>query len=101
MDAKIKKQWLKALRSGEYKKGINQLQWDDGSGNQTFCCLGVLCDIQGRKWDRAKVLTSNIPKKWAAGLSKKQMNDLAARNDGAGLAKHSFKHIADLIETYL
>jgi hypothetical protein len=33
-------QWLAALRSGEYPQGKGQLNYDN-----TYCCLGVACDI--------------------------------------------------------
>src|SRR6478609_3745372 len=33
-------QWLAALRSGEYQQGQGQLNCDN-----TYCCLGVACDI--------------------------------------------------------
>ena len=36
----VKKQWVEALRSGEYKQGQAVLCKDDA-----FCCLGVLCDL--------------------------------------------------------
>lgn len=38
----FKNKWIKALRSGEYKQGENQLhnQFDN-----TYCCLGVACRI--------------------------------------------------------
>lgn len=50
MNETIKAEWLAALRSGEYKQGRGQLHAED-----TFCCLGVLCDLhikagQG-EWD--------------------------------------------------
>ena len=32
--------WVDALRSGKYKQGDMALQTD-----QTFCCLGVACDL--------------------------------------------------------
>src|SRR5882672_10133756 len=35
--------WLAALRSGTYKQGTDALLL-----NGCYCCLGVLCDIQGR-----------------------------------------------------
>ena len=40
MKPEIKKQWVQALRSGEYKQGRGQLKQ-----GATFCCLGVLCDL--------------------------------------------------------
>jgi hypothetical protein len=42
MDAKLKADWVKALRSGEYKQGKDCLKSDFG-----HCCLGVLCEISG------------------------------------------------------
>lgn len=42
MDKKVKKKWVKALRSGKYKQTQSRLQSPDGS----FCCLGVLCDLE-------------------------------------------------------
>lgn len=42
MDKEIKRRWVEALRSGKYEQGQGKLLH---SGK--FCCLGVLCDIQG------------------------------------------------------
>lgn len=41
MDKKIKRRWIRALRSGKYEqcKGYLHLEGDG------FCCLGVLCDV--------------------------------------------------------
>lgn len=44
MNEEIKKEWLEALRGGEYKQTGHALQADGG-----FCCLGVLCDIYAKK----------------------------------------------------
>ena len=44
MKATIKKKWLKALRSGEYQQGKYWLKKAD-----SFCCLGVLCDIHAKE----------------------------------------------------
>lgn len=40
MDKRVKKLWVKALKSGKYKQGQGYLATDDG-----HCCLGVLCDL--------------------------------------------------------
>ena len=40
MNPEIKAQWVAALRSGEYEQGTEYLHRGD-----TFCCLGVLCDL--------------------------------------------------------
>jgi hypothetical protein len=41
MKVEIAKKWVAALRSGEYKQGQGNLRNSDN----TFCCLGVLCDL--------------------------------------------------------
>lgn len=41
MNEDVKKKWVKALRSGEYKQGQFQLR----PSTENFCCLGVLCDL--------------------------------------------------------
>lgn len=42
MNPDIKAQWTAALRSGEYKQGQGGLR---NPQDDTFCCLGVLCDL--------------------------------------------------------
>lgn len=37
----VRKLWVEALRSGEYKQGKGMLKSEDNE----FCCLGVLTDI--------------------------------------------------------
>lgn len=39
------KKLIDALRSGKYKQGKNRLRKGD-----TFCCLGVACDIYGKEF---------------------------------------------------
>ena len=46
MRVEIKKMWLDALRSGEYKQGQLALRTED-----SFCCLGVLCDLHRKNSD--------------------------------------------------
>jgi len=43
MKQAIAEQWIKALRSGEYKQTSGQLRANDG-----FCCLGVLCNLHAQ-----------------------------------------------------
>ena len=88
----LTKNWLEALRSGEYKQGMFALRSGD-----TFCCLGVLADIrkkQKKAWrhedkgkDDAYVSTRLI--------SEYNQCDLMELNDETGL---TFKEIADYIE---
>jgi hypothetical protein len=51
MDSDIKTKWITALRNGDYTQGTKALKTDD-----SFCCLGVLCDIYKKEtnlgtWD--------------------------------------------------
>lgn len=41
MNQELKSKWTAALRSGEYKQGQYRLRQTDNS----YCCLGVLCNI--------------------------------------------------------
>lgn len=54
MNPRVKKKWLKALRSGQYAQTQGALCHEDEDGNCAFCCLGVLCNIhaeeKGRHW---------------------------------------------------
>lgn len=50
MNPEVKKKWLEALRGGEYLQGNGALHPTE----DTFCCLGVLCDLylreKGGEW---------------------------------------------------
>ncbi len=89
----VKKKWVKALRSGDYDQGKHFLR----HGGR-YCCLGVLCDVQSKKaLSGLKSLgTSQLPPRWAAGLTKEQMSELAKLNDTG----KSFDKIADHIELW-
>lgn len=40
------KEWVKALRSGEYAQDKSHLCYEDEiSGDSFYCCLGVACDV--------------------------------------------------------
>ena len=41
MDTEMRRQWLVALRSGDYKQGHKILR----SVTDSYCCLGVLCNL--------------------------------------------------------
>lgn len=44
MKKEIADQWVAALRSGAYKQCSGQLRTE----NNTFCCLGVLCNLHAQ-----------------------------------------------------
>lgn len=106
----VAKEWVKALRSGDYKQGIHSLHNLDDS----FCCLGVLCDLaveagvareskSGKEigYEADGFYASLLPPsvaKWA-GLRTRQGNSFAhslvyLNDDG-----RPFTEIADVIES--
>lgn len=100
MNAKLKRKWIKALRSGEYKQAECMLLDQHGA----MCCLGVLADIQGVDWSAIPTkLTSNLPRGFNGGLKRNQRQLLAHKNDGSGNEdhRHTFAEIADYIDKHL
>lgn len=47
MNQEVKTEWLEALKSEAYAKGNGQLR-----NENKYCCLGVLCDLYGKKHGR-------------------------------------------------
>lgn len=115
MDKKVKEEWVKRLRSGEYKQGFQKLRSDD-TGNYHYCCLGVLNTIaieEGivgkndpakytRQFGDAAFLGPRVSK-WA-GLDRPTQGHLARMNDGdddTHLNSKGFRAIATYIERNL
>lgn len=107
MDPKLKRRWVRALRSRKYKQGREQLR----DGNK-FCCLGVLCDlVPGRKWADTGAVTIRSSRYFSTAPSFLVENgaqeNLIAMNDGSrGDAnpigtKRTFATIATWIEKNL
>lgn len=104
LDKDFKKEWVAALRSGEFRQGKGRLKKYNGSTEcNYFCCLGVAREIcpalQGE---------SNLALTWEdqelIGLSGNDHNELMKLNDGDkwhDIPRHSFKEIADYIEKNL
>ncbi len=63
----VKKRWIEALTSGEYKQGKKALKTKRGS----FCCLGVLCDLYGK--------TKKV--NWEKDLEKENVNTFLGNSD--------------------
>lgn len=56
MNKALKDKWLAALRSGEYKQGMNCLMQESPEGERSYCCLGVLCDVSDTgEWEQRTV----------------------------------------------
>ena len=100
MDKAIKEKWIKALRSGRYKQGIQQLYNPSTKG---YCCLGVLAKIQGAKLEQLaeSMFLEYELKVYACDIRPKSQRVLSRMNDGGGPYEKSgktFKEIADYIE---
>ena len=119
MDAEIKKKWLAALRSGEYRQTKGYLRRTDiDNVYPRFCCLGVLTDLfikehpNNSKWRNQKSVSCPIlngkscggiqlplpVQRWASlntySPRAKNKKYLSTMNDGG----MNFDQIADAIE---
>ena len=115
MNKEIKKKWIAALRSGDYKQTSFRLHGNDG-----FCCLGVLCDIAEKEgictslkdhfghvsYDETERILPNSVIQWSGASSHDpevrdaagDLSTLIEMNDRVDLG---FKGIADVIEAQL
>lgn len=128
MKEQDKEEWLVALRSGRYKNGKYALckvkETLDGyeAGSEKFCCLGVAVEALTYEWwildhygdyglatecegwdstlDGVKLSTTmpSVEVALRLGLSLKDMQTLACKNDGENGRAQGFKKIADWIE---
>ena len=114
MNARIKRKWVTALRSGKYMQGRGFLKDEDGG----YCCLGVLCDVFAKEKSKLGVkFIGESDGTWSFMGSGATLSGVVA--DWAGLDHtdptigpttaislnddqcRSFKYIARMIEKYL
>lgn len=96
MDSDLKAKWITALRGGKYQQTTYNLKDETG-----FCCLGVLCDIQGADFSRIKneygtLSLSCSPPEYLGTLGSRS-SQLSMMND----AGKTFSEIADYIDNNL
>lgn len=111
MNVEWKPKWVAALRSGDYKQGHGSLKLvDPKTGENQYCCLGVLCEVMGICSNTRVFLDQHIaalaglpPAPTPFGFDRQNVqSDLARMNDGSlGQRKLAFGEIADWIETNL
>lgn len=85
--------WLVALRSGEYKQGFGRLCADD-----RYCCLGVLCEVDGLEKEVHPMLRSSVryyrksdgP---AYGSTSVYPGKIATRTDSSGRVTNSISSV--------
>lgn len=119
----VKAKWLAALRSGDYKQTAGTLRDEDKPNS--FCCLGVLCNIHAQEhpkfakeqtdiktYDGEQDTPSERVLEWAFGANYNSSMDscvlvktsvgsnatLAELNDSG---RYTFKAIANVIEKQL
>lgn len=104
-DCNLVRQWVAALRSGEYKQGHRVLR----SKDDKFCCLGVLCDTISSEmwtpniftstffWSRGVGLSATLDEETrnSVGMTNDEQYELIKMNDDRG---KSLKEIARRIE---
>ncbi len=124
MKPEIKQKWVAALRSGKYKQGRGCLRRHD-----SYCCLGVLCDLHAQvtdwKWSLESgigrymgesLLPSGEVQAWAGintsspfcefvspDVNEGRPVALALLNDGSvdrNISSWTFEQIADVIEKH-
>lgn len=103
LDKRVKADWVAALRSGKYEQSRYRLKDDRG-----YCCLGVLCEINGALNKQGEVVffgnntyhEMGLPVELldCIGLSTGSMDYLTVLNDHRGA---TFKQIANHIEANL
>lgn len=122
MDPRKKRDWVDALRSGRYRQALSRLSSDA----ETFCCLGVACDLARQEgvghwigyWhpagdsmsfvgsgDASDVSWSQMPQSVAEWLGAAEGDPRVSTGNGARVPLsqlndqgYSFNEIADFIE---
>lgn len=102
MKKQIADKWVKALRSGEYEQGKSQLR---NKFDNTYCCLGVLCEISKKgfidsNWNLSKEIQTWAGMATSNGSLEDKIHytkstDLTILND---IDNMSFDEIADIIQ---
>lgn len=58
MKPELKKKWVDALRSGKYIQGRS---WLKNTKTNTYCCLGVLCEVLVEEGKATEQSSNNDP----------------------------------------
>ena len=94
MTKKLKKEWIKALKSGEYVQGVGSL-WNRKQNN--YCCLGILgkvCGVTG--------LSGNLKYEFldSANLNLKGLSKIPKELQGTGGVAEVLAHMNDTGYTF-
>lgn len=125
MNKDIKKKWISALRSGEYKQAHHRLMRVRNE-EKSYCCLGVLTDLFHKETGKGEWILKEIPNasagifkighfenetvlpleviEWAGLTSHSPQvgeHSLVEHNDGGDILEKDFIKIANLIQRHL
>lgn len=76
LDRKVKSKWVRALRSGKYRRAKYQLK-DQGA----YCCLGVLCEVLKQPYGEDQAALG-VGFRKRIGLTSEAESALVGLNDG-------------------
>src|SRR4051812_42693305 len=110
MKSELKEEWLRALRSGEYKQArgaLHRMRTDLYNAAEGHCCLGVLCEVVGvrkgttingvHEWYGSPMYTGvpsdNFLKR--VGLSESHTDALVSLNDDSNSYEPTIKYIEE------
>jgi hypothetical protein len=109
MNKNIMKKWVKALRSGKYRKTSRKLCRITKNGNKSWCCLGVLTDLYNKEHKKHQVSVEGglLPNKveqwsgmcsWGGKLHYNGASTALTNLNDCTKSKRSFSRMADIIE---
>ncbi len=102
----VKAKWLEALRSGKYPQGEAALRTRMPNGTDSFCCLGVLCDVlspnewspepAGSKRNLITFQPSPVFMGWSAFLPNRLMQEQFIGAENSGLPHKLQLHLGSM-----
>jgi hypothetical protein len=91
MNSQVKKMWVDALKSGDYKQGVGYLH-SIHENEHAYCCLGVLCELAIENGVELEVKHDSVVAKWSDGPG------LFIYDGEIGILPESVRQWADLDE---
>lgn len=95
MKKEIADKWVSALRSGKYRQSKNVLKRRNKIGDDSYCCLGVLCEVTGQEDNPIYLSLLSHYQCGIASINYDSQYALAKMND---IEFKTFNQIADYIE---
>lgn len=106
MDKRVKKMWIKALRSGDYTQTCNSLCFVYSKTDHRFCCLGVLTNLYAHEknipWDKEHIENRKIYGRHSLSFQDQEYSLPEAVREWAQLPKdhYALDYLIDLNDDY-